>query len=948
MKLVLWILFISCLILPAKNSLAEEPLKLTGSVEEDWKLTLNSFQDSLVLKNSLAIFIKHYQANNTALASMFFKKAVQLRTFLDSEEIQYSSMHDLEGILTLLVADETQSFKLQAHLFWINYLFSELTKVESLNSSFLKVTEEINRLLSLGEATSSKEALVAKVDQLVNGRIIERQKLELLLATDRNSPYYAERLYAFYKDGLLTDTLRRLMLSRFLNLRSLSTPILKRASLPQVKKATSGRTFRIEKVVDYENPESFVRDGQLIDDDYVNIAIGNLQRKRFYRQNLIPNSQAIKPRRVVVLLADISPSMYEDSRWKIRNDLIASYLDKAFSQALAKDEDLTVWMFTYAETVGKQKVYTNLQQVASDYDTLINLKDKGSDTNHTLAIEEALDSVISGHEVPPTHLNIVPITDGDGSIDLTRVQAKLNQFEKTRISFSTISLVKGDQSFVDLTEKLSATMNNVVNNDISHLHLDNTDLKNWVSDQWILQNLSSNLERGTQGLNVSPFALMSLIDALRKVTLGLSDLNFEQEIKKNKDSKDSKNNDNDNDNDNDKNKDKERDTKKEDDGNSKSSAKGKKGEKPEKPPTHPELDISEAHKPLNVDANSIEQANSMVAFVIKKLQGPRPTMLFYAQTHNLEDATQNRVAVTMSPAAEAELVIQAAIPTVVQSGMIPIVTPDGYRLVNLTIEKIDGSKVSEFQVFESISNGLYFATLDITKVNGLIRNGTSLRVVSHYKQDRRSLDIPEHFMTLNSAIIKNLAQDLELAGATELSGRLQKAVDSRQNLSAKDIETIFYSTGFYTFLPSTDIADQSTINNFSPFSQFLKNGIYYYQCSGANTLLSSFFERYFVEAGGPFRAETLSGFVVPKLGNLVTLGTAHRITSLSHKNKMLTYLRIDGTPNRFDKNSPRPLMMPNIPRFNQMVNISRSLWTKIQKLWEQRFSKEKPLCSSIL
>jgi hypothetical protein len=137
-------------------------------------------------------------------------------------------------------------------------------------------------------------------------------------------------------------------------------------------------------------------------------------------------------------------------------------------------------------------------------------------------------------------------------------------------------------------------------------------------------------------------------------------------------------------------------------------------------------------------------------------------------------------------------------------------------------------------------------------------------------------------------------------------------------------------------------------NAFFDFSQFLKDGVFFYQCSGANSLLSKFFERYFAELGGPFQAETLSGFVVPKLGNLITFGTAHRITSLSHKSKIRNFLRLDGTPTRFDKDTPKPMMMPDIPRFRRIFQASASFWFKVQSLWGKKFRKEKPKCSSIL
>jgi hypothetical protein len=166
-------------------------------------------------------------------------------------------------------------------------------------------------------------------------------------------------------------------------------------------------------------------------------------------------------------------------------------------------------------------------------------------------------------------------------------------------------------------------------------------------------------------------------------------------------------------------------------------------------------------------------------------------------------------------------------------------------------------------------------------------------------------------------------------------------------LSASDIESFFSGTGYYTYSPQENATPPSTQEPFIEFQSFLKSGRFYYQCSGANSLMTKFFERYFSELGGPFRAETLSGFVVPKLGNLIPLSTGHRITLITQTNTDRKFLRLDATPKRFDKNSPRPAMYPEIPRFKTLFVKPSAIWNHWQKYLRNAFQKESRKCADL-
>ena len=885
----------------------------------DWQQTITSFESSEAFKTKLQEFISKHSNTSIRSRSALLEKASSLLNHLIQNSLSYGSLQDFTSVLTALAEDDNRSIELQIHLKWFLEVLELLLEIEPYNSSYKKVVNEINLLLSLSQSGLTPESLEAYIDELLIGRFVEKEKIEALIGVSRSSNEYSIGLFRAFRTGSLIPFLRRLQLRKYLNLDALFAPVVKSLQTPTTTRSNNGRQHRNEQVRDYENPESFSRNGKPVRDDYKNILIGDMSRRQAYRQNTNPRGRTIRPSRKVILLSDISFSMYAseyagEEKWRLRNDLIVSYLDSLFSKAQANDEDLTVWLFNYDNGIHTPLILRSIDDLRSLYVQIANEKESGVTTNHTRAYVQAIDHVLENSDETPTHLTLIPITDGDMSVDVSAIKEKLSGLTDTRISFSSITIAEGNSTFVTLTQDLARGSDSFLSQDVTHHHIDKDEIKFWNRDQNIFDGVLNRLNAILPNWSINAFDLLNVNEAVTRIQVGYIDRNLIPQLNtlqstgdgtaltgQNGDSE-QKSNSATNRTDDDP-----LEKRKTDQGNrneDKNSA---------------ELQLSSEGESTINSQESIEKSDEIeIARIIRYTQ-TLPKILYITNIENLPlELHDNRSEQFNSDLVHAlffnslsnneDLLLETASPSRVLNDRLTILKPEGYALANIAVFDEQGQSVRGYTVYEIPKNGLYYLEFDI----GVNLNDKKLSYRASYQLDRRSRNRPNEFNSLNKNALSRVIQELQDAGANELTTALNSLISSSNIVSVEDVAHIFDSTGYYTFnAPSETNISDNTSNAFNAFCNFLNNGTYYYQCSGANSLMATFFRRYFIELSadtleansvGKLESETLTGFIV-KSHVTVTAKYAHRMVSLSKRDLFNSYVRLDSTPFRLDSSA---------------------------------------------
>jgi hypothetical protein len=328
-----------------------------------------------------------------------------------------------------------------------------------------------------------------------------------------------------------------------------------------------------------------------------------------------------------------------------------------------------------------------------------------------------------------------------------------------------------------------------------------------------------------------------------------------------------------------------------------------------------DLQMSKPENPYNVPLDQHKKNGEQILFEITPLAIPLEKIPKYMNIMTPQDEAQlgeirnlfpdKSPLITFPPPSskqQADFSIQSRILLKADaSGIIPIVTPSGYHATSIHLY------VGE--------NGDFLPeTVDylplIVKANGLIY----LRLNSSYKNEKNlysykvsyekntfepslSTEVP----LLKTKNVNQIAQKLEQQiGATEISHLIPELTSNQNEISISNLERLFSVTGVYTYdQPKPAKFLKNPFSTFAKFEPFLRDGTFYYQCTGSNLLFAQFLNEYYdMHPEIPVRVTNVAGFV--RKGNIIKGNAGHLHTLISRTDKNFTYFDLDATPVKMD------------------------------------------------
>jgi len=231
-----------------------------------------------------------------------------------------------------------------------------------------------------------------------------------------------------------------------------------------------------------------------------------------------------------------------------------------------------------------------------------------------------------------------------------------------------------------------------------------------------------------------------------------------------------------------------------------------------------------------------------------------------------------------------------------RDGILPIVSPAGYRIMSLELTR-EGKSSSvpfyDYRVLQLKSSGLHYVKFNFS------RDSTAkFKYTVRYKKMSFGNQSSSILPPLNRQILAQLGSELNSVGAKELALRLQSVTDSPGNpITIDQLATVFAESGVYTYDKERAKVTPS-LNRFGAYSKFLRDGVFYYQCTGSNRLLADFLTAYYKIAKEPVAVSNLVGFL--RKGAQVLGGSGHMHTLVSRTDKDFHYFALDGTPKNMD------------------------------------------------
>lgn len=150
------------------------------------------------------------------------------------------------------------------------------------------------------------------------------------------------------------------------------------------------------------------------------------------------------------------------------------------------------------------------------------------------------------------------------------------------------------------------------------------------------------------------------------------------------------------------------------------------------------------------------------------------------------------------------------------------------------------------------------------------------------------------------AALSNEVTELNQAGAKDFAGDLRTLTSqaAAPTVSVGALANMQAEGSFYTFKGQPWLEKIRYIlpngSEYSEYRQFLRDGEFYYQCSGSNRLLRDILDRSFDQSGSKLDAMNINGYSVD--GALVTSDKAHRQTMVTDPNQRFRYQIVDATP----------------------------------------------------
>ena len=241
----------------------------------------------------------------------------------------------------------------------------------------------------------------------------------------------------------------------------------------------------------------------------------------------------------------------------------------------------------------------------------------------------------------------------------------------------------------------------------------------------------------------------------------------------------------------------------------------------------------------------------------------------------------------------APIVVETEAPHKVFENIVPVITPSGYDVISMRVKR-DGKILArdKYTLYRN-SYGLYYLAID--------KSESSRWSEYSYRAgyDSRHSNVSLRSEPVDTEALRSVITELKTRGALELAEKLEPLAGGSANVG--DLETAVWSTGYYTKKSGGPIYFTHEPLNFERDTNYLRDGIFYVQCTRGNVILIKLVKR-----TSRLNARPIFGFLYDGSG-FVVAENAHMHTLLIDRERAE---EIDGTPDRLEPGAKRDAPLP--------------------------------------
>ncbi|CAN5654238.1 hypothetical protein BH10BDE1_BH10BDE1_26620 [soil metagenome] len=435
---------------PSKRKRAEKsaPMRALSTSE-------NAAMLKAVLENALTNVLKNYQHQDkmmTALgqlktmaqtlysehAEMDFLKQFSLeveaiRERLEVTQVSYKKLEDLG--LSMIGGFEAGATNIQRKLQYLDTLYTELGKRRGKSDSEDILHDLVKRILnSIGDGGKASdqqlgEAFIAQLTGPLSKRVILQTYASEVHTGGINWKKLADDIRGSKLDDLLIYPKLKPYMKMLLN--QSMTP--KDSIRPNGERVPINENApELELAQELDRFQFFHRDGAPTDVELMRFISGDMLESTFFADKIHRDPKTLRPRKVSIILYDISGSMGSQNKFVVRNALIGAYIDQTQIEVAAGREEHVVLTVAFDGQPHAPERMNTIQQAQGYFEKLrAHPIGSGGSDSITAAVANVFDLIAEQESTGALdRATVLLLTDAVATVDFDVIETARKKVSK--------------------------------------------------------------------------------------------------------------------------------------------------------------------------------------------------------------------------------------------------------------------------------------------------------------------------------------------------------------------------------------------------------------------------------------------------------------------------------------------------------------------------------------
>lgn len=471
-------------------------------VKRLWKQVFSEYGDSEEFlaqlrgfKQFLEQLIHQFPGQDYLVQSL--KRAEEMIQRLNSYPVKYESLERLS--LSMMGDEYDQTRQIQLKLMFLLEVLVNKNDVSQLSSDekqLMALAMEILKKTSEMQSEMSDENVARGfLKQMIGPLSYTRVKDQFPADDNSMDAMDWKRLTEALRAGNLNDLLFMSQTKPYLRLRD------QKLNVPKINEEFTGRVVEfseadrdIESADDLDRWKHFLLSGGPAEFDMFTFLSDDMLE--FALRDPVETADPINqvPRKVTIILADVSGSMSENNRYVIRNSLVAGYVDHAARENLSGEADHMVLYVPFDGTPHDGETLKEPGEFKDFFQRILNASPGGgASTSITKALVHAFQKIFEHQESggPFARASVLLVTDGADTIDINAVaeeQAKVSS--ETEIFLNGITIDKGNPALEEYVSQSSTESESGYSN-ASYFHITLNDINSMLNSAAHIEAIES-------------------------------------------------------------------------------------------------------------------------------------------------------------------------------------------------------------------------------------------------------------------------------------------------------------------------------------------------------------------------------------------------------------------------------------------------------------------------